>query len=264
MKVVAMHLPMLIAAAISLVGCGPTQTPGNAAAPAAPQATVPEVTAVILKSADGVTVHARHYAARQPKGLILLFHQAGSGKGEYATIAPRLVAAGYDALAIDQRSGGAMFGANATVIGLGREAAFLDALPDMQAALDWAGARKLPVVLWGSSYSSSLVFALAAANSGKVRGVMAFSPGEYFDDKALVRTAAAGVAVPVYVTSASDAGEVAAARAVFDAVTPSSASSRYVPVAGIHGSSTLIDAKNPQGSAVNWASALGFLARIVP
>lgn len=50
--------------------------------------------------------------------MILLFHQAGSSKAEYATISPRLVAAGYSALAIDQRSGGELFGSNETAAAL--------------------------------------------------------------------------------------------------------------------------------------------------
>jgi hypothetical protein len=37
---------------------------------------------------------------------ILLSHQAGSNRAEYAPIAPRLVKPGFNCLAIDQRSGG--------------------------------------------------------------------------------------------------------------------------------------------------------------
>jgi len=65
---------------------------------------------VTLQARDGVSVSALLYEATQPKAVILLFHQAGSSKAEYATIAPRLVASGYTALAIDQRSGGSLFG----------------------------------------------------------------------------------------------------------------------------------------------------------
>lgn len=65
---------------------------------------------VTLRAKDGLTVFARAYAADQPKAVILLFHQAGSSKGEYATIAPKLALAGYDALAVDARAGGGLFG----------------------------------------------------------------------------------------------------------------------------------------------------------
>lgn len=84
-------------------------------------AAVPRPTAVFLKAADGVLVHGLEYRAIRPRALILLFHQAGSSKAEYATIAPRLAAAGYTSLAIDQRSGGSLLGPNATVAGVGHQ-----------------------------------------------------------------------------------------------------------------------------------------------
>ena len=215
---------------------------------------------VTLRARDGVTVFGDYYAAPKPRALIVLFHQAGSSAGEYRTIAPRLVAARDSALAIDQRTGGGMYGPNRTAAKLGKSADYLDARPDMQAALDWAAAQGVSVAIWGSSYSAALVFPLAAANSGKVKAVLAFSPGEYFDDKTLVRRAAAKVTVPVYVTSAPDAKEVALAKTVFDA-TAATAKMRYVPKAGIHGSSTLIAAKDPAGAEANWVAVLTFLQK---
>ena len=213
---------------------------------------------VTLKAVDGVTVHGRLYASTKPKALILLFHQAGSSKDEYATIAPRLVKAGYSALAIDQRAGDRMFGPNLTVDGLGKSTGYLEAMPDLQAALDWAEKRKLPVVLWGSSYSSSLIFGLAAANPDKVKALLAFSPGEYFDDKMWVRHAAAKVTVPVFITQGSEAKEIDEAKPVFDAVA-SADKQQFTPEAGVHGSSTLIPARNPQGADENWRNVLMFL-----
>src|SRR6516225_11709737 len=93
---------------------------------------------VELQAKDGVLISGLIYQAARPKAIILLFHQAGSSKAEYATIAPRLVAAGYTALAIDQRSGGSLFGPNETASRLGRSATYEDAKPDLMAALDWA------------------------------------------------------------------------------------------------------------------------------
>lgn len=245
--------------AAMLVACG-SQAPANLPESAA-QASTEAPAALTLEAADGVTVHALHYRAVEPKALVLLFHQAGSSKGEYATIAPRLVQAGYSALAIDQRSGGGMFGPNLTAQGLGRDAPYQAALPDLQAALDWAGGQGLSVIVWGSSYSSSLVFALAAENQGKVRGVLAFSPGEYFDDPMFVREAAAKVTVPVFVTSASGA-EVGEARSIFDAVAATD-KLHLKPIAGVHGSSTLIPARNAAGAEDNWQAVLEFLGRTI-
>lgn len=222
-----------------------------------------EAKAVHLKAADGVTVFGSYYPAAHPKAVILLFHQAGSGKGEYATIAPRLVAAGYSALAIDQRSGGTLYGSNETAAHVAGQPSFLDAAQDLQAAVDWGVAQHVPVVVWGSSYSSSLVFPLAVKNSGKIKAVLAFSPGEYFDDKALVRTAAAKVGVPAYITSSPSSDEVSAAKGIADAMRPGLAT-RYVPKDGVHGSSTLIAKRDPKGAESNWQPVLAFLKKVAP
>lgn len=239
-----------------LAACGPSP-----ASKTADPATVPEE-GITLTACDGVKVFATEYRADQPKATVLLFHQAGSGKGEYATIAPRLAAAGYDALAVDQRSGGTLYGENATVKALGHSADYLAAQADLQAAIDWARAQKRPIVLWGSSYSSALVFLLAAKNPD-VTALLAFSPGEYFDDKTLVQTAARKLAIPVYVTVAGRGTEEAAARPIVAAV-PGARATFYIPRAGVHGSSTLIAAKNPHGAASNWQPVWAFLRTVAP
>ena len=213
---------------------------------------------VTLRARDGVSVSGLAYTAGDPKAIVLLFHQADSSKAEYATIAPRLVAAGFTALAIDQRSGGSLYGPNDTARRLGKEARYEQAKPDLEAALDWATARHLPVILWGSSYSASLVFEVAAEHPQEVSAVMAFSPGEYFDDMKAVARAAAKVRVPIYVTSAPDAGEVSDARAIL-AASPAPSKIQYVPQFGVHGASTLIEAQDPKGAAENWKHALAFL-----
>jgi hypothetical protein len=56
---------------------------------------------------------------------------------------------------------------------------------------------------------------------------MAFSPGEYFDDMKAVARAAAKVRVPIYVTSAPDAGEVSDAKAILAASPARSKPSTY-------------------------------------
>lgn len=248
----------LFAAVGAIGGCDAAAPTRNAAAPF-----VAPSRALSLKAQDGVTVYGRLYAAESSKAVILLFHQAGSSKDEYATIAPRLVAAGYTALAIDQRVGGGLYGANETAAQVAGKPDYLDAAQDLQAAVDWARTQKLPVIVWGSSYSSSLVFPLAVKNASQIKAVLAFSPGEYFDDKHLVATAAARLTMPVYVTSAPDAEEVAAAKAIADA-TPSGLVTRYVPVHGVHGSSTLVASKDPKGAETNWLPVLAFLRKVAP
>jgi alpha-beta hydrolase superfamily lysophospholipase len=215
----------------------------------------------LLRAADGVAISAAHGVAAEPRALILLFHQAGSGKGEYATIAPRLNAAGYETLAVDQRSGGDMFGRNETVARLGRPASYAEAERDLEAAFAWARTRRLPIMVWGSSYSAALVFRVAARHPGEVKAVLAFSPGEYLDAPDAVRKAAARVAAPIYVTSASARAEVDAARAIL-AASPAKTKTQFVPGVGIHGSSTLVSARDPEGAAENWRAVLSFLGSL--
>jgi dienelactone hydrolase len=250
---------LILLAATALSSCDKPEAKYNNVPPSAAQAW----TSVTFKADDDLTIFGRSYAAAKPKAVILLFHQAESSKGEYTEIAPRLRDAGYTAIAIDQRSGGKLYGDNETVSLLGKGTDYLDAKRDLQAALTFAGALKLPVILWGSSYSSSLVFPVAVENPGKVKALLAFSPGEYFPDKALVKTAAAKVDVPVFVTSASDPEEVAEAKAIVAAV-PGGRAEQYVPVAGVHGSSTLIAAKDPKGAEANWAAVMAFLKKVAP
>jgi pimeloyl-ACP methyl ester carboxylesterase len=227
-------------------------TPANAAAPAVAPA------AVTLTAADGAKVYGDYYPAAHPRALILLFHQAGSSAAEYATIAPKLNEMGYSALAIDQRSGGDMFGPNRTVKALGGSQDYMKAKQDLKAALDWAEGKGLPIVLWGSSYSSSLIFPLAAENPGKAKALLAFSPGEYFDDKTMIETAAAKIDVPVFVTCAPTSEEIQRATPIVDAL-KSKDKQFYVPKAGVHGSSTLIAGRDPSGAAANWAAVTKFL-----
>jgi dienelactone hydrolase len=230
-------------------------------AASAPAADVP-ASPITLQAAGGVKVYGDYYAAPRAKALILLFHQAGSGKGEYRNIAPRLVRDGFSALAIDQRSGGSLFGRNETVAGFGKETSFLDAAKDLDAAIAWARSRKLPIVLWGSSYSAALVF-LEAAKQPDIKAVLAFSPGEYLGDGMPVHQAAARLRMPLYVTSASNAGEVAAARSILSA-SPSRIKQQFVARHGVHGSSTLLVNRDPQGAPENWLAVETFLRRSFP
>ena len=223
-------------------------------------------TAFTVKASDGVVVHGASYApSGSPVAVVLLFHQAGSNRGEYAPTAPVLAQQGYLALAIDQRSGGRMWGRdNETALEAGGDPGYVAALPDLEAAL--AHARKtwpgLPVAVWGSSYSASLVFLLAARHPGEISALLAFSPGEYFGGRR-VAEAAAQVRAPVFVTSASSPAEIAAAKSII-AASPAPFKQQYKPKIGEHGSSTLREDSDPAGAKDNWTAVKGFLARALP
>jgi dienelactone hydrolase len=227
-----------------------------------PADTIQAVTsrAVTLTAKDGVKIFGIYYTAPKPKALILLFHQAGSNKAEYAAIAPRLAKAGYSSLAIDQRSGGKDFGAvNETVNALLRSGDFMDVKRDLEAALAWSDDKQLPVIIWGSSYSASLVYVLAAENPSKIRAAIAFSGGDYLDDNQVL-DAMEKITVPLFATAGIK--EVKEMRPILE-----SASSRkkifFVPkLGGVHGSATLIAGENRKGSEENWAALLTFLSSV--
>jgi alpha-beta hydrolase superfamily lysophospholipase len=223
--------------------------------------------AVQFKAAGGVTVYGAFYAAQDSsRPMILLFHQASSNRYEYTPIAPKLVAAGFSCLAIDQRWGGEMWGhRNETVRKLGHSENSADEVSDLQAdleaALEWAhtGYPHRKFILWGSSYSASLVFAVAAGHPNEVAGVLAFSPGEYFQSSpTLVEDAATRVHVPVFITSENDADQLRQATLIFNAV-GSRDKVHYKAAFAVHGSSTLRADRDPKGAAANWAAVMKFL-----
>jgi dienelactone hydrolase len=213
-----------------------------------------------FNAADGTQVFAELYSTgNTSQPIVLLFHQANANKAEYSDIAPRLVEAGFNALAVDQRSGGDGYGGeNLTVNTLGQSAGYLEALPDLEAALAWATESGYQTILvWGSSYSSSLVFLLTAEHP-EIAGVLSFSPGEYFTDATLVQEAATKVSVPVFVTSDGTRGEMRRLGAIFTAVAATD-KVLYAPNGiGIHGSSALV-----QGLLKDeyWSAVLAFLER---
>lgn len=217
--------------------------------------------AVTLKAADAVAVYGQRLRAGSARrGTMLLFHMAGSNFGEYAPIAPQLAAHGFDTLAIDQRSGGRQWGRdNATVARLGRSTDFAAALADLRAALAFAhGGGK--IVVLGSSYSAALVF-LLAASAPEIAALASFSPGEFIAG-ASIGAAAGRLRCPCFVTSASDAGEIAEAKRLAAAV-PGGLGQHYVPRQGLHGASSLRADQNPTGAAANMAALLAFLDKAV-
>ncbi|GIV02028.1 MAG: hypothetical protein KatS3mg015_0858 [Fimbriimonadales bacterium] len=213
-----------------------------------------------LTAADGMKISAYLYRApgKEKGPLILLFHQAGSSAHEYDPIAPRLAKEGFSCLAVDQRSGGDLYGVNRTMADnhLTSAPPYEDAYQDMEAALDWAVQNGYsPILAWGSSYSASLVFRLAAEHK-QVAAVLAFSPGEYMTEKGVVAGWASRVNVPTFVASAP--AEVDQASAIFEKVA-SSDKRQYVPDKGVHGSSMLREDKNPDGAEGVWQAVLSFL-----
>jgi dienelactone hydrolase len=248
---------------VSLVGvCGCQPKAGIASSAWKPN--IPGATAENLTAKDGTRVYAEYLKAEsQPaKGVILLFHQARSNSAEYAPIAPRLAKLGYDCLALNQRSGGDMFGGtNPTAAESKGSKEYMDAYQDLQASVDWAvkkGYKKM--VAWGSSYSASLAIRLGAERD-EVGAVFAFSPGEYLPEKGIVAKWNASLSKPEFICSTEEEKK-REVSAIFDSAPtarPGTARKLFVPKKAVHGASTLMKDKNPDGSEDAWSQVENFL-----
>ena len=221
---------------------------------------------VTFPTSDNLTVTADLYWTGDATApFILLFHQADYSRGEYLEIAPKLNALGYNCLAIDQRSGGAANGViNETykaAKAAGLQTGYVDAYADLQAALAHVESTYVPkeLIVWGSSYSSSLALILASEHPDEIAAVLAFSPGEYFKlNGKTVADYAANITQPAFITSAKS--EEKSWRGIADQIT-SEGSVFFVPQGnGRHGSSALFE-KTPN-NAEYWTAVENFLASL--
>ncbi|MCB0402715.1 MAG: alpha/beta hydrolase [Flavobacteriales bacterium] len=168
---------------------------------------------ITFKSGDGLEVTADLYVTNPENSpFIILFHQAKWSRGEYQEIAPKLNKMGFNCMAVDQRSGEEINGVvNETynrAVEKGLATSYIDALGDMHAAIDYVKAKYKnagSLIIWGSSYSSALVLHIASERKD-ISGVLAFSPGEYFEDqgksKDWITQSAKKITVPTFITSA--------------------------------------------------------------
>lgn len=200
-------------------------------------------TDIPLKAPDSLTIHTQLYHVSPNKPIIVLCHQAGSSKDEYAEIAPKLNKLGYNCIALDQRSGGnRLKGSNATATEAEQRelpTEYSNAEPDMLTVIAFAsGLYHRPVILWGSSYSASLALKIGKSNAD-VGAVVAFSPGEYFSNQSdtYILKQMNGFDKPLFITSAKS--EAPVCKPFFDAAT-STQKVQFIPgAAGIHGSRAL-------------------------
>lgn len=163
------------------------------------------VSTVRFTAADGLEITADEYIVEQGRPYILLFHEQGSSRGEFKTIARRLCKINYNCLAVDLRNGGNdNFVSNETIKQLregNAKADVQDIEQDVLAAIDYAFEKSnLPVILFGSGANGSLSL-LVALNNEHTRAVVALSPGEYFMPGIKVQDTVAQLKKPVFITS---------------------------------------------------------------
>ncbi|MCU7496303.1 MAG: alpha/beta hydrolase [Ignavibacteria bacterium] len=222
-------------------------------------------TKVTFSGEKSLRISADLYTASSGKKapIIILFHQAHSSRGEYRSIAPRLLRMGFNCLAVDTRAGGKdrWNGVeNETT-----EDALKKKMPDnydaayheMEAALKWVKDNKFTgkIILWGSSFSASLAFRLAEEHSKEISVLLAFSPGEYFEGRPQVVASWAGRLknIPTFVSCGS--GEKSRTKPIYDAISGNN-KTFYLPEKGEHASSILME-----DPGKNWKPVEQFLGR---
>ena len=195
---------------------------------------------------------------------ILLCHQAGYNKQEYADIAPKLNEMGYNCLAIDQRSGGDFAGKPNETFQRAKEkslpTAYIDAQQDIEAAIDFLNKKyNKKVILLGSSYSSSLVLFESLKNN-TVSASIAFSPGDYFgDQKPSLSTVFLKADKPFFITSSKQEAETL--NALVDKKQLKENQIQFIPESdGFHGSKALWSGQN--GAEEYWTAIADFLKSI--
>ena len=212
-------------------------------------------------SKDGLQITADLYETAYSDTFILLFHQAGWSRGEYKEIAPKLNTLGYTCLAIDQRSGGEV---NKIVNQTherakkeGKATAFIDAFQDIEATVAYVKKTYTPkkIIIWGSSYSSSLVLKYAGDYPNAIDAVLSFSPGEYFGKDNFIKNSASNIKVPTFITSALAEKK---SWSSIHTVIPTAAKTSYLPkTKGNHGCRALWNKFND--SSEYWSAVKDFL-----
>ena len=231
-----------------------------------PLVEIKDVKTITISSKDGLPITADIYEVENSsKPTILLFHQAGYSRGEYVEIAPKLNKLGYSCIAIDQRSGREVNGVvNETHLAAKKEnkkTEFVDAIDDLRATIEYAleefGSKE--VILWGSSYSSSLVLILGNEYTENVSAILSFAPGEYFTYQGKkIEEYASSLSKPVFITSAKN--EYKNWKSIFDKISTDTKTKFLPSDKGYHGSKALWE-KN-EGNEEYWENVIGFLNKI--
>lgn len=218
-----------------------------------------------IKTFDGIEIKADVYENKDTSSpIILLFHQADFSRGEYRQIAPKLNKLGFTCISIDQRSGkeanGILNETHIQALDKNLKTEYLDALPDLKATINYTlkQYKNRKIILWGSSYSASLVFILGNEYQNNIAGIIAFSPGEYFKyNGRKIKDYASNIKCPTFITSNID--EEKDWAEIYKKL-PSTKYS-YIPKSnGQHGAKALWDSN--EGHEMYWKETESFLSKI--
>jgi len=163
------------------------------------------VKTITFTAADSLEITADEYMVDPEYPYILLFHEQGSSRGEFNTIARRLCKLDYNCLAVDLRNGGNNSHVSNETARRCRENRCHTGIEelglDVEAAIQYIrGKSELPVILFGSGANGSLSLKIAAENEN-VRAAVALSPGEYFMPSLKIQDRIKDLKKPVFITA---------------------------------------------------------------
>lgn len=241
---------------------------GSKAQEAVQAALVPAHETLQKPLSDGIQMWADVYRrdeAADPslvggKPVLLCMHMTSSSRGEYKRLAAEMLALDAHVMSVDLRSGGPgeiidrATGAQSGTMNetwkqakelLGHNPNYLEAWPDVAAAVRWAH-ELFPfsrVALVGSSYTASLALVYAAEHPQDVDAVAAFSPGEYIWPWSIAQKVQA-LSVPSYITCGNTAADMNHAVPIANAILDQARVTKFWPeaagIVGDHGSRTLL------------------------
>lgn len=222
--------------------------------------TVQSQQTIKLLAEDNTEITGDLYDAGPNAPIILLCHQAGSSRGEYKNIAPRLVNMGYTCLAIDQRSGETMNGVeNETykfAVKRKQPTEYVYSEQDIVAGVDYLFEKYgKKVTIIGSSYSASQAL-MVVTQTDHIQSIIAFSPGEYFQDLG-VGNFIQYITIPVFATGAKN--ELNEVELLVGGLNPDRLSVFRPQGTGIHGARAL-DPKQCEDSEEYWKAVIAFLS----
>ncbi|MEQ9090511.1 MAG: alpha/beta fold hydrolase [Balneola sp.] len=222
---------------------------------------------ISFETEDGVTIYGYEYLHSDKEApVILLFHQGGGNAlAEYSIIIPKLLEAGFSAIAVDQRVGGSYLGGeNKTAKTVEFKDGYCHAYPDLVATLNYALGKYQgkKIIVWGSSYSASLATKLTAEYPDKISGLLSFSPasgGPMVDCKADLFSGK--VTVPTIFLRPASEMEREASIVQFE-LFKEQGHRVYIAENGVHGSSMLNPERVDGPVERQWDVVLSFLKSI--
>ena len=229
-------------------------------------------TEISFFTSDSIRIIGDLYAKDKTANTILLFHQGGSNaRAEYGSITPKLIEMGYNVMATDQRVGGQIYGsynrtlANIPTHSFGDGYTYCDAYNNLESALDYIINKGFTgkKIIWGSSYSASLVIQLAANRNDDIDGVLAFSPATGGSLKnCLPSPYLESITIPLLILKPRSEMDSESSTRQFELAEKYNHQT-YIAENGVHGSSMLVKERTGSDVDQTWEVVEAFLDDVV-